>query len=168
MPFVLFQKAKNQKTSNVMSNLVKQQIVEFSRRQLDERITEVEKQGKSLQEGVAGESKSSAGDKHETARAMMNLEQEKLGRQYQELLNMKEVFEKIDFHSRSSAVKLGSLIITNKGKFLLSIGWGKVVIQNEDVLLLSSQSPLGEVLLGKTVGDKIQMNTNQYIIEDVI
>lgn len=150
-----------------MSDLVKQQIVEFSRQQMDKRITEFEAQGKVLQEGVANESKSSAGDKHETARAMMNLEQEKLGRQYQELLNMKERFEKIDFHSHSSTVKLGSLVTTNKGNFLLSVGLGKVIFQKEEVLLLSLQAPLGEALLGKKVGDKIQLNTSQFIIEKI-
>lgn len=151
-----------------MSRPGKQQIVALSRQLMDERIAEFEAQSKALQEGVANESKSSAGDKHETARAMMNLEQEKLGRQLQELFTMKERFEKIDFDSPSSTVKLGNLITTNKGKFLLSIGLGKVVIQNEEVLLLSLQSPLGEVLLGKKVGDKIQMNTNQFIIEEII
>lgn len=145
----------------------KNEIIDKVKSEFEKRLLDLKSQTSALQVDVANESKSSAGDKHETSRAMMNLEQEKLGRQYQEVLNMKERFEKIDFDSPSSAVKLGSLITTNKGKFLLSVGLGKVVIQSEEVLLLSLQSPLGEVLLGKKVGDKIQMNTNQFVIEEL-
>jgi transcription elongation GreA/GreB family factor len=151
-----------------MNKPEKQRIVEMVRQRIADKLEALTAQGKLLQQSVANESKSSAGDKHETSRAMINLEQEKLGQQVQELLRMQERFEKTDFNSPSSVVKMGSLITTNNGKFLLSIGLGKVAIQNEKVLLLSSQSPLGEALLGKTAGDKIQLNSHQFIIEEVI
>ena len=148
-----------------MSKLEKQQIVALSRQLMDERIAEFEAQCKALQEGVANESKSSAGDKHETSRAMMNLEQEKLSRQLQELLVMKDRFEKIDFETSADKIKIGSLIQTNKGLFLLSVGLGKISMDGHDVLLLSKQSPLGEALYGKCKGEKIGLNANQYIID---
>ena len=99
---------------------------------------------------------------------MMNLEQEKLGRQLQELTLMKERFEKIDFGSSSGIVKMGSLIETNKGLFLLSVGLGKISIDGHDVLLLSKQSPLGGGLMGKSVGDKISINKIQYSIDEIL
>ena len=40
------------------------------------------------QNGLQSESKSSAGDKHETGRAMLQLEAEKLGKQLQESLTL--------------------------------------------------------------------------------
>lgn len=150
-----------------MNTLEKRKIVEWCRQLIDERIEEMVLQGKALQEGVANESKSSAGDKHETARAMMNLEQEKLGRQYQELMTMKEYFDKINFEIVSDKIQLGSMIETNKGYFLLSVGFGKVSFHDQDILLLSIPSPLGEALIGKHVGDKIQLNSFQYIIESI-
>ncbi len=152
---------------NEMNTLKKKKIVEWCRQLINERIEEMVLQGKTLQDGVANESKSSAGDKHETARAMMNLEQEKLGRQYQELMTMKEYFDKINFEIVSDKILLGSIIETNKGYFLLSVGLGKVSFHDQDVLLLSLQSPLGEALIGKHVGEKIQMNSFQYIIESI-
>ena len=58
--------------------------------------------------------------------SVMNLEQEKLERQYQELMTMKDRFDKINFESPIDKIQLGSLIETNKGFFLLSVGLGKV------------------------------------------
>ncbi len=151
-----------------MNIIEKKQLILHSRQQMEERIAEIELQGKALQEGVANESKSSAGDKHETARAMMNLEQEKLGRQFQELMTMKEHFNKINFEIVSDKIQLGSMIETNKGYFLLSVGLGKIKASKQDLMLLSLQSPLGEMLLGKSEGDRVILNTHEYIIIKVI
>ena len=99
---------------------------------------------------------------------MMNLEQEKLGRQYQELMTMKEYFDKINFEIVSAKIQLGSMIETNKGFFLLSVGLGKIKANTQDLMLLSLQSPLGEILLGKSEGDRVILNTHEYIIIKVI
>lgn len=152
----------------VMKKIEKQQLIFFAQQLMGERITEIEFQRKALQEGVANESKSSAGDKHETARAMMNLEQEKLGRQYRELITMKEYFDKINFEIVSDKIQLGSLIETNKGFFLLSVGLGKIKTNKQDLMLLSLQSPLGEILLGKSESDRVLLKTHEYIIISVI
>lgn len=135
---------------------------------MEKRIAEIELQLKALRDDVSNESKSSAGDKHETARAMMNLEQEKLGKQFQELMTMKEHFNKINFEIVSDKIQLGSMIETNKGYFLLSVGLGKIKANTQDLMLLSLQSPLGEMLLGKSEGDHVMLNTHEYIIIRVI
>ncbi|MFN0188204.1 MAG: hypothetical protein ACKVQV_05835 [Bacteroidia bacterium] len=154
---------------NVTTNMTeKQQIVFNVREEMDTRVVEIELQLKALRDDVSNESKSSAGDKHETARAMMNLEQEKLGRQLQELMTMKEHFNKINFEIVSDKIQLGSMIETNKGYFLLSVGLGKIKANTQDLMLLSLQSPLGEMLLCKSEGDRVILNTHEYIIIRVI
>ncbi|MBK9636939.1 MAG: hypothetical protein IPO63_03660 [Bacteroidetes bacterium] len=135
---------------------------------MEERIAEIDLQVKALQHDVANESKSSAGDKHETSRAMMNLEQEKLDKQYQELTMMKERFDKINFDCSSEKIQIGSLIETNKGIFLLSVGFGKIQTAQRDLMLLSIQSPLEELLNGKKKDDRFKLNTHEYIIISVI
>ncbi|MBP6511919.1 MAG: 3-oxoacyl-ACP synthase [Bacteroidia bacterium] len=146
----------------------KSEIVAAVKAEFDRRLLELKEQTLALQHDVANESKSSAGDKHETARAMMNLEQEKLERQYQELMTMKDRFDKINFESPIDKIQLGSLIETNKGFFLLSVGLGKVKTNKQDLMLLSLQSPLGEVLFGKRVGDFVMLNKHEYIVIKVI
>lgn len=143
---------------------MKLRLVERCITEMDSRIKETERQLEALKADVAGESKSSAGDKHETARAMMNLEQEKLGKQLNELLALKDRFDKIDFSPATEVVKMGSLVTTSMGIFLMSVGLGKLSMGEIDFFLLSPQSPLGESLLGKSVGETIFLNANKFLL----
>lgn len=116
-------------------------------------------------EAANNETKSSAGDKHETARAMMQLEQEKLGHQLKELQEQKSELEKIDISKPSSQIAKGTLIQSDKGFLFLSIGLGKIVVADKTVFAISPQSPLGIKLLGKKENDVVEMNGVKYTIE---
>ncbi|MBK7855608.1 MAG: hypothetical protein IPJ79_12525 [Bacteroidetes bacterium] len=61
---------------------------------IDERIAGLKNSIATLLDDAESEMKSSAGDKHETSRAMMQLEQEKLTYQLAEAENQKAVLEK--------------------------------------------------------------------------
>ena len=121
-----------------------------------------------LAEGAISDGKSSAGDKHETARAMMQLEQEKISRQLDEVLAQKAVLEKIDCTIKSTQIIKGSLIKTNKGYLFLSVALGKINIVGIDVIILSPQSPLGSKLLGLPIQSVVEINATIYKIEEVI
>jgi transcription elongation GreA/GreB family factor len=142
--------------------MLKTELAAHCLRILEEKVAAIKSDLDELSKDVQGESKSSAGDKHETARAMMNIEQEKLGRQLEEVLQMKDVFQKIDFNKESETIIPGSLIKTDNGNFLLSIALGKIIFNNEAYILLSPQSPLGERLLGKHKGELILMNGKTF------
>ncbi|HRD37690.1 MAG TPA: 3-oxoacyl-ACP synthase, partial [Bacteroidia bacterium] len=62
-----------------------------------------------ITESANNETKSSAGDKHETARAMMQLEQEKLSRQINEALQVQAELLALSRNTSTSIAK-GSLI----------------------------------------------------------
>ncbi len=138
--------------------MLKSELVAHCLRILEEKIAAIQGDLDELADAVRSESKSSAGDKHETARAMMNIEQEKLGRQLSELLQMKDNFLKLDFNKVTEIVSSGSLITTDRGMFLLSIPLGKVVFEKDEYILLSPQSPLGESMLTKRKGDTVSIN----------
>ncbi len=134
---------------------------------LDEKIASIQGDLDELLHSKQGESKSSAGDKHETARAMMNMEQDKLGRLLKETLTLKEKLLQIDFTKSSKEISAGSLITTNKGVFLLSVSLGKVKLSSSEYFLLSGQSPLGEKLMGRSEGDTVILGNTDYIIQRV-
>ena len=116
-------------------------------------------------ESSNNETKSSAGDKHETARAMMQLEQEKLGKQLKEIEEQKTELVKLDISKTPSLIARGTLIQSDKGFLFLSIGLGKIVVHGEPVFAISPQSPLGLKLLGKKEKDIVEMNEVKYTIE---
>lgn len=104
------------------------------------------------------ETKSSAGDKHETGRAMIQLEMEKASQQLAIINEMKATLQKITVENSSKNIKLGSLIKTTKGTYFLAVSIGKITIENDDYLVVSTNSPIGKQLLGSVIGDLISFN----------
>lgn len=104
------------------------------------------------------ETKSSAGDKHETGRAMIQLEMEKASQQLLVVTEMKDVLKKLSIEKTTEIIKLGSLIKTTKATYFLAVSVGKITVENEDYLVVSTNSPIGNQLLGKKVGEIIAFN----------
>lgn len=146
----------------------KQKIYYYYRQLLDNKITNLRLQLIDLRESTANETKSSAGDKYETARAMLQIEQDNVSRQLQELLEQQSVFVSLDPNMQSAIVIQGSLIKTGKNWFFLSIALGKAMIENETIVALSPYSPLGKLLLGKQKGSTVVINNISYVLEKVI
>ena len=134
------------------------QVIHYKITQLNDAISEL---------GESNDSKSSAGDKHETGRAMLHLEQEKLSKQLQEWNNQNDLIQKIDIFKTQNGVGLGSLIETNRGTFFLACNLGKLVIDDQDIIIISLQSPLGEQFLKRGTGDQFNFNNVNYTIVSV-
>lgn len=109
------------------------------------------------------ETKSSAGDKHETGRAMLQLEMEKASQQLTSITQMKEVLSRIDIEKNSKIGCLGSVIITNKANYFLSISCGKITVDTINYFAISTNSPIGKQLLGIKVGDTISFNEAEIL-----
>lgn len=112
----------------------------------------------SNKKALLSETKSSAGDKHETGRAMLQLEMEKAGQQLVEIQYLKVTLAKIDVNKSSNLVCLGSVVHTTKANYFLAISSGKITIDTTDYYAISPNSPIGKELLGKKKGDTIQFN----------
>lgn len=134
---------------------------------LNEKIKSLRDSLQSVTDAVNNETKSTAGDKHETGRAMMQLEQEKLSAQLNELLNQKDEMLRIDITASSSVVIKGSLVGTDKGYLFITSALGKVKLKDLVIYAISIESPLGRKLLGASVNDKREMNGIVYSIRSI-
>ena len=132
--------------------------MDFLSSELDKKISATQDLIDSAREGQQGETKSSAGDKHETARAMAHLEQEKNARQLQQQLQLKQVLNKLPEDMSQDQVQFGSVVITNIAKYFLAIPFGKASIDNVDYFVISVNSPIGKALLGKRKGEEFSFN----------
>jgi len=121
-----------------------------------------------VQDAVNNETKSSAGDKHETGRAMAQLETEKLSNQLNEALKLAQVLQQINPEQTHQITGLGSLVITNNGNFYISISLGKVEINDEIYFAISAVSPIGKILLTKKEKESFSFNGQSYLIEQVV
>ncbi len=135
---------------------------------VERQLEGVQKALKDAQGSANNETKSSAGDKHETGRAMAQLETEKLTGQLSEVIKLKETLFKINSEAESNTVAFGSLVLTNKGLFYIAIGLGKVVLNDQDFFVVSPISPIGKVLINKKEKESFSFNGNSYVIEEVI
>ncbi len=117
-----------------------------------------------MSESSNAESKSSAGDKHETSKAMMQLEIEKLGTQLKEAELQLEEFEKINFTKNFQSIEQGSLVETNKGYFLIASSIGKIEVDGKTVFVISNKSPLALKLIGSKQKDTVMFNDVSYSI----
>ena len=120
-----------------------------------------------LTEDSKNDAKGSAGDKHETTLSMMHLEQEKLNYKLKEVLDQKVILEKIDSSLQHSKIALGSLVQANGIYLYLSLALPKISIDQVNIIALSSQSPLGEKLMGNKVGFEFEINGTKYHIESI-
>ncbi len=122
----------------------------------------------SNQKALQSETKSSAGDKHETGRAMLQLEMEKAGQQLSGITLMKETLAKIDVSKNSKVASLSSVIITEKANYFLSISAGQLEVANTTYFAISVSSPVGKLLLGKKENETIAFNGKTITVKEVL
>jgi len=120
-----------------------------------------------LKESSSNETKSTAGDKHETALAMLQIEQKNTSQQLKEALDQKILFGQIKFPVIKPEIAKGSLLKTNKGYLFLSIALGKIIVDGITVIAISPQSPLGQKLVGLKVNEAAEINGITYVIENI-
>lgn len=152
-----------------MSNLeLKKSLYEFCINYVDNRNSRIKVQIHEIQIALGSETKSSAGDKHETGRAMLQLEREKLGQQLAEAENMSKIMNKVDISTQKTSAALGSLVCTNSANYFLAVSAGEYRDSVKKTYCVSLNTPLGIMLLGKTVGQRIQFNKNEFDILEII
>jgi transcription elongation GreA/GreB family factor len=120
-----------------------------------------------IEESLEDESKSSAGDKHETGRAMLQIDRENAGKQLHEIENLQALVKKIDINATSDYVRLGSLVYTNNGTYFVSISIGQVTVGKTAYFCVALQSPIGQLLSGKRKGDTFSFNEKSYTIKSI-
>ena len=144
---------------------LKQKVHQHYLEMVNDKISLLQQVLADLKETGANETKSTAGDKHETALAMLQIEQANKREQLAQIITQKKVLEKINPANVASIVVNGSLVKTDNGYLFVSVALGKAVIEGITFMALSPQSPLGKQLMGLKAGDTAIINNKSYYIE---
>ncbi len=134
----------------------------------DQRISAIQKAIDEAIESGNDETKSSSGDKHETGRAMAQLEQEKGSKQLTEAIEFRGILKKINPEQKSEKIFLGSLVYTNRGCFYIAVAAGKIMIEDEVFFAISQVSPIALKLIGLSKNDNLVFNGNNYKIKEIV
>jgi len=147
-------------------NQIKQELLQQLHSLVDEKITTAQSMIDTAKESKNNETKSTAGDKYETGRAMMQAEQEKSEVRLSEAQRLKAILGTIDIDTLPTTIQLGSLVTTDRGSYFVSIGLGRLRVGGSVYYSLSPAAPIGQLLMGKKVNDTIDYNgLGQTILE---
>lgn len=146
----------------------KAEIHSFLMQYLDKKRQDLVGLMNALKESGEADTKSSAGDKHETGKAMVHLEQEKLS---SSLLNIEEDLKRLSQLNTAEGddfVKAGSLVFTQHATLYIGIGLGPIQIGDQQLIMLNQGAPLAKMFLGKKMGDQVVFNQQHYKIEKIL
>jgi len=120
------------------------------------------------QKASTDDTKSSAGDKYETGREMMQQETDRNMKQLNETNKLKVALNKINTTVVADIVDTGSVVQTNNGNFYIAVSAGILIVGKEKYYAISPGSPIGLRLMGQKAGGEVKLNDKIYLIKHVI
>ena len=142
----------------------KSTLIKQSLEIVDKKISTIKETMAFAQESANSETKSSAGDKYETGRAIAQMERDKAAIQLGENLKLRRFLTQIKPESKTPNIDLGSIIETDNGIFFIAIGLGIVQCMGQSVIIISPVSPLGQAFINQKLGAKVSFNDRSYTI----
>ncbi|MGA1225808.1 MAG: 3-oxoacyl-ACP synthase [Tamlana sp.] len=147
---------------------IKQKLYIHCQTVINNRLQSIQKTIQEIHNALTSETKSSAGDKHETGRAMLQLEREKAGNQLAEIEKTRQILSKINIENTSKTITLGSVVFTTQENYFIAISAGELFVESQKFYAISANSPIGQLLLGKMVGDEIIFRGQKFEIIKVL
>lgn len=129
------------------------EVINYCLSLVETKLLELKTQNNLIQQSANNETKSSAGDKYETARAMAQLEMDKLQRQIWEQEKIQQSLQNVLQYSNFELVRNGALLVCNQFSILIAASIGEIFYENNRYLILSSESPLAKKLMNLKAGD---------------
>lgn len=133
---------------------------------LQEKVDILKSSIKEAQNSSNSETKSTAGDKHETSRAMAQLEVERLSAQLSNQKKLLTLLMSLPTDATRVAQR-GSLVVTDKGVFYLGVALGMVKTNGSTIMTLGMGAPISQLMLSNEAGKSFSFNGNKYQIKEI-
>jgi len=106
-------------------------------------------------------------DRYDSYRTKMMRSRDMYARQYSNAQTGVRYLQDLLRMSPFGVVEHGACVVTDRQRFLLSIGAGKFAVGNEVWFAISAQTPIYAALKGKHVGDTLVFNGQSQTIKDI-
>ncbi len=146
---------------------MKEKIYNHCLQLVNEKLAALEQAYRESREALESEAKNTAGDKHETGRAMIQLEQEKMSRQLQETQKLKSMLQRVPYDKVHQRVESGALVECSEGRFFIAVGLGRLEIDDKEVFVVAPFSPLAQAMLGKQKGEAFGFWNQSVVISTI-
>lgn len=147
--------------------LQKHQMVARLDALLSERIAASAEAIASTHAALVSDTKSSAGDKHEVGRAMVQQELDKLQAQQAQLVHLRHELHGVPLDRVHDRVAFGSMVVTDGGTYFVAIGLGRLEVEGRTCYAVSLASPIGQVLKDQQAGAEVHFNGRKWVVLDV-
>lgn len=146
---------------------IKKKLYAYCLHEVRQRIERIRSEIEKVQTSANQETKSSAGDKYETGRAMAQQEVELNRRQLVEAERLEVTLLAMTLPTSNGIAAPGSLVTTSNGVFFLAISIGPIQLDKNQYFVISPESPVGKMLMGKKPGARVSWNDKEYIIQSI-
>ncbi len=133
-------------------------LIAHLRTTLLERVAATEVELASTLAARNSDTKSSAGDKHEVGRAMVQQELDQLEAQLAKTRALLQELDRVPLERNFDHVAFGSFVSTDQGSYFIAIGLGALELNGEKCYVISIASPIGQAMQGKIEGDEVFFN----------
>ena len=106
-------------------------------------------------------------DRYDSYRTQLLRKRDMFAQQLHKANEQLDALDKIDVEKEMTEVQFGSLVITDKQKLFISIGLGKVVLNNKEYYAISPLVPIFEAMRSKKAGDEFEFRGNKGIINEI-
>ncbi len=118
------------------------------------------------QDAIENDTKSSAGDKYETTREMIQQDLNRYRDQLQQAKIDQHSLQQIDLGLKLKGA-LGSIVQTDSACYFIAISLGRVEVNGDIFMIVSPSSPIGSLLLSQGEGDSIIFNGHKQTIREI-
>lgn len=145
----------------------KLKVKNFCKELLQTKISLLLDEEKSAKASAESDTKSSMGDKHETAREMVQQEREQIGKRIAESEKLLTDLLRMNENKKTQLIQPGSLVKCSMGWIYLTVSLGSIQVEDQKVNVISLESPFGKLIANKKKGDEVIMNGKKIHIEEV-
>ena len=151
----------------MISHTFKQKVYAHLVNHLLQKNNQLQIQLNELHQAVANETKSTVGDKYETARAMLQIDIANCNKQIQILSNEQIICSQIDINKICNSVSLGCLLETNIGIFFVGVAAKKLIVDSTIINFISTEAPIYKVIKGLKINKNLIFNGNKIMILNI-
>lgn len=128
-----------------------------------ERLEAARERFETLRQSLESEGKSTAGDKHETGRAMVQQEMERAAADVNQAEELQRNLMR-PLPAKSLAAQWGSWVVLDSGEVVIAVALGAIDLPWGRVQVISSASPLAQALLQAQAQPGTEVNVNGRVM----
>ncbi|WP_445736234.1 hypothetical protein [Mariniflexile sp.] len=145
----------------------KQRLLQICNESVDKRINDYKEEINLIKDSIESNDKGNAeGDDSGSGKLLNDLEKNMA--HLNDAKKTKEYLSTIKTNVETTDVVLGSIVKTNVMNFYISTSIGKIDLEDGTFYAISVNSPIGQLLINKSVNASFGFNQNKYTITEII